>query len=161
MNDPDIPNSFVSAIVVREHLRSIAESTKEHILARYLEAALNPTLRRRLVLNPPEGVKGSLLKAAASRLERTNELLDPAAVDRLYEETKLDLETRTDSEWEKLCIGREVLQRFHRNHVEGLDYEVFRNKVARKMRDLGRIPEPITAVMSAVTADLSRGAEVR
>jgi hypothetical protein len=95
-----------------------------------------------------------LLKAAESRLRRTETLLEPVAVKRHYVEVSSDIEAQWDVGWQCLCIGRDVLERFHEDFVEGLDYQVFRNKVARKIRELGRVPKPIEKVMSAVTANL-------
>ena len=153
-DDWDIPNTFGSASDVRLQLRRIADERKPEVLARHLEARVNPTLRQRVILNVPEGVEGSLLKAAESRLQRTVELFEADAVKRLYLEVSSEIEAQWDADWKKLCVGRDVLTRFHKDHVKGLDYEVFRNKVARKIWDLGRVPKPIEKVMTTVTADL-------
>jgi predicted ATPase len=153
-DDPDIPNSFGSVSEVRQQLRRIADERKPDVLARHLEARINPTLRQRVILNVPDGVESSLLKAAESRLRRTEQLLEPDAVKKLFIEVGSEIDARWDDEWQKLCVGRDVLERFHRDHVHGLDFEVFRNKVARKIRKLERVPEPIKKVMSTLTADL-------
>lgn len=153
-DDQDIRNIFGSASDVGRQLRLIADERKTDVVARHLEARVNPPLRQRLILNVPEGVDVSRHKAAASRLQRTEELLNPDAVGELYAEVSSDIDARWDSDWQELCVGRDVLVRFHQNHVTGPDYEMFCKKVARKIRELERVPERIENVMAALTADL-------
>jgi predicted ATPase len=153
-DDPDIPNNLRSPYEVRWQLRRIADGRKPDVVARHLEARINPILRQRVILNPREDVRNSLLKAAGSRLRRTKELLEPDAAERLYADVSSDIDSRWDTDWQSLSVGRDVLEQFHRDHVSGLEYEVFRNKTARKFRELGRVPEPIKEVMDSLTADL-------
>jgi hypothetical protein len=54
-DDPDLPNSFGSATDVLLHLRRIADVRKPDVLARHLEARMNPVIRRRMILNPQGG----------------------------------------------------------------------------------------------------------
>ena len=88
-------------------------------------------------------------------MQRTRELLEPTAAKKLYADVRSDIDDRWDADWKKLCVGRDVFEQFHKDHVSGLGYEVFRNKTARKIRELERVPEPITNVMDTLTAGLS------
>jgi hypothetical protein len=153
-DDPDIPTP-ASASEVERQLRELAEQRRENVLAKYLEARFNPELRTRLRINVPEGVKVSLLKATRARLEQTAQLLDNGEVERTYTKVSTALEERWETEWKGLCIGRDVLEAFHRNNVRKyLGHEVFRNRVARKMRELNRVPQAIEHVINSVTAGL-------
>ena len=153
-DDPAIPNTFGSSDDVLRQLRRIADVRKPDVFARHLEARMNPVLRHRVILNSQEGVEGSLAKAAAARLRRTQELLEPDAVKKLFADVTSNIYARWDTDWKKLCVGRDVLEQFHKDHVSGLTYEVFRNKIARKVRELEQVPEPITRVMDTLTADV-------
>ena len=136
-------------------LRALADASQESVIAKYLEAKFNSELRSRLRINVPEGVKLSLMKAARKRRQRTNDLLNPEQVEKTHNEISKDIETRWEKEWKKLCVGRDVLKAFHRDRVKSyLGYEVFRNRVARKLRESGRIPEMVEEVMNSVTSGL-------
>lgn len=153
-DDPDIPTPITAAAVERQ-LRTLADERKEHVLAMYIEAKLNPDLRERLRINAREGVKTSLLKATEARVKRTAQLLGNEQVERLYTEVSTELENRWESNWKDLCVGREVLDAFHKAYVrQYLGYEVFRNRVARKIRELNRVPQAIEEVINNVTAGL-------
>jgi len=153
-DDPDIPTP-PSPCGIGQRLRALAEARKDHVLAKRLEAKVNQALRRRLRLNVPEGVKVSLLNAAAAHLTRTATILGPAAVEQMYTQERAVLDPDWEEGWRRLCIGRDVLKDYHGEVVRGyLGYEVFRNRVARKIRDMSRVPSLITQVMSSVTAGL-------
>ncbi len=153
--DPDVPSPTSSAEVGRQ-LREIADERRDDVLAKHIEARLNRELRKRLVINAREGVRASLLKATGGRLQRTNDLLDPIAVEGLYAEVDRWLAGHWNSEWKHLCVGRDVLRSYHKRYVAHYyGYEVFRNKVARKMRELDRVPEAMTRVMGSVIAGLA------
>jgi hypothetical protein len=51
-DDPDIPNNLRSPYEVRWQLRRIADGRKPDVVARHLEARINPILRQRVILNP-------------------------------------------------------------------------------------------------------------
>ncbi len=153
-NDPDIPTP-ASIADVAERLRLISDELRDGVLAKHLEARLNAEVRKRVVLNVPEGVKESLLKASDRRLKRMQSIFDRSAVEDLYTGIEADLVSRWDAEWKSLCVGRDVLLMYHERYVKHyLGYEVFRNRIARKIRELGRVPVDITNVITAVTADL-------
>jgi hypothetical protein len=85
-------------------------------------------------------------------------LLDPSAIEPVYVEERIALEQEWNENWRALCIGRDVLKAYHAEQVGKLTaYEVFRNRVAREIRNLNRVPEAITRVMAAVTAGLPSG----
>jgi tRNA(Ile)-lysidine synthase TilS/MesJ len=154
-SEPGIPKP-PSVAAVRRDLKSIADAHRDDVLARRFEAKLNPLLRTRLVLNPKEGVKESLLKAAHSRLERTANALDPSELDRLFAKEQADLDRSWNADWKKLCVGRTVLQTYQQRNARQFGYIAFRNAVARMLKELGRVPQPILEVMAAVTADLPK-----
>lgn len=155
-DDPDLPTP-ASVADVGVHLRAIADELRDGVLAKHLESKLNAGVRKRVVLNAREGVRESLVKAAAARLSAANSLLDPRRVEDLYADTDAELAARWPAEWKSLCVGREVLRAYHNRFVrQYLGYVPFRNRVGRKVRDLGRVPEEIRRVMAHVTADLPK-----
>ena len=153
-DDPDLPDVATSDEVGRQ-LRDLADERKEYVLAKHLEAELDSGLRKRFRINVPDGVKSSLAKATEKRLQRISKILDPEQVEQTYEKISSGLEQRWDEEWKDLCIGRDVLRAFHQNRLgNSLGYDVFRNKVARKIRELNRIPQDVQNVMNSVTQGL-------
>lgn len=153
-DDEDIP-SPPSPQAIRAQLKAIADARRGSVMARHLEARINAEVRRRVRVNEREDVRESLLKAAETRLAQVIQMLEPQAVAMLYEEVCADLEARWDTEWPALCIGRDVLTVYHREHVrEYFGYELFRNRVARKMRELDRVPPAIANVLAAIAASL-------
>jgi hypothetical protein len=155
-DDEDIPTPASVAQIERQ-LRALADGRKEEVLARYVEAEFNSTLRQRIRINVREGVKRSLDKATEKRLQRTSELLGRNAVDSIYGRVSAELDKKWDTKWKELCIGRDVLEAYHNSYVEDfLGYSVFRNRVARKIQEMKCVPEAIKKVRSAVTADLPR-----
>jgi energy-coupling factor transporter ATP-binding protein EcfA2 len=91
-DDQDL-HTPISVSHIGERLRVLADSRKNHVLAKRLEAKLNPTLRNRLRINPREGVQVSLLKAADARLRRTTALLDQKAMEEMYSHEHALLDT--------------------------------------------------------------------
>lgn len=82
-------------------------------------------------------------------------MLDPEQVEQTYDKISSGLEERWDGEWKNLCIGRDVLRAFHKDRLkDSLGYDVFRNKVARKIREMNRVPQSVRKVMNSVTAGL-------
>lgn len=95
------------------------------------------------------------MKAAEKRRQRINELLDSEQVEKIYNEVSNDLEKRWEKEWKSICVGRDVFTIFHRDRVRSyLGYELFRNRVARKVRELNRVPTPVREIMNSVTSGL-------
>jgi predicted ATPase len=154
-SEPGIPKP-ASVDAVRLDLKSIADAHRVDVLAKRLEAKLNPVLRTRLVLNPSEGVKESLLKAGRGRLERTVNALDQSELERILATEEAELDRCWNTDWKSLCVGRTVLQAYQQQTAPKFGYIVFRNAVARKLRESNRVPQPILKVMAAVTADLPR-----
>ncbi len=158
-NDPDLPTPE-SACEIGSQLRALADEHRKNVLAKHLESKLNRQLRERLKLNVPDGVRESLLKAAAARWSRTERLLSETEIEQLFATEKRDLEDRWDTEWKDLCVGRDILKAYWKQHVKRYyRYEIFRNKIARKIRELNRIPARITEVMNHVTAGLPDDAD--
>lgn len=154
--DDDIPDP-TSCEGLGAQLRFEADQQRDTVLARRIESTLNQHLRNRMQLNPQEGVRSSLEKAAQQRLKRTKEYLDPPQIQTLLDETEAELNEHWEENWKGLCIGREVLMAYHRKHVHHyLGYEVFRNRVARKIRTMHRVHEDIIRVMAEVTHGLEQ-----
>src|SRR5260370_26802485 len=103
--DPDVHIDCSSSDVYQQ-LRSLADERKDNVLAKYLEARLNRTLKKRLRLNVYEGVKISLLKATEARLQQLNGSLNTKSVEQLYADVQAELNQRWDIEWKAMCIGR-------------------------------------------------------
>lgn len=153
-DDPDLPTPASAAEIGRQ-LRALADERKEQVLAKYLEAEFNSVLRQRLRINVPEGVKNSLVKAAEGRLQRISKTLGSEQVEQTYEKVRSGVEKRWDGEWKALCVGRDVLHAFHKSRLkDSLGYDVFRNKVARKIREMNRVPQSAQQVMNSVTGGL-------
>jgi hypothetical protein len=156
-DDPDVPTPLSPESVVAT-LQPIANERKDDVLAKHIEAYFDRRLRKRLRLNVSEGVEQSLRKAAEARLNRMTELLNSQAVTTAYTTVVSDLDAKWETEWKNLCIGRDVLQAYHAAHVAPhLGYDSFRNKIARKICELGRVPTAITTVMVNVLDGLSSG----
>ena len=150
-SDPDLRN-MPDATEVGNLLKQYADQRKSEVIAKHIEAALNSQLRVRLRLNPKEDLRESLIKAAESRSSFTAELLELQAVDELYNRVADAICSRWGEEWRALCIGRSVLQDFHFAIVRPhLGYEVFRNRIARTMREMGLTPLCIQQVIDAVS----------
>ena len=155
--DPDV-HIDCSPSDVYQKLRSLADEHKDDVLAKHLEARLNMLLKKRLRLKVPQGVKISLLKATEARLLQLNDSLNTKSVEQLYVDVQTKLDQRWDTEWRAMCIGRDVLQAYHQRYVKQYySYGVFRNRAARKIRELKRVPKAISEVMESVTLDLPRG----
>jgi len=154
--DPDI-HIDCSVSDVYQQLRSLADEHKDDVLAKHLEARLNMLLKKRLRLNVPQGVKISLLKATEARLQQLNDSLNTKSVEQLYADVQAELDQGWDIEWKAICIGRDVLHAYHQQYVKRYySYEVFRNRVARKIRELNRVPKAISEVMESVTLGLPK-----
>ncbi len=152
--DPDI-HIDGSQTDIYQQLRSLADEHKDDVLAKHLEARLNMLLKKRLRLNVHDGVKTSLLKATEAHLQQLNDSFNTKPVEQLYTKVEAELDQRWDTEWKAMCIGRDILQAYHRRYVKKYySYEVFRNRVVRKIRDLKRVPEAIKEVMQSITLDL-------
>ena len=155
--DPDV-HIDCSPSGVDQQLRSLADERMDNVLAKYLEARLNMPLKKRLRLNVPQGVKISLQKATEARLLQLNDSLNTKSVEQLYVDVQTKLDQRWDTEWRAMCIGRDVLQAYHQRYVKQYySYGVFRNRVARKIRELKRVPKALSELMESVTLDLPRG----
>ncbi len=159
---PGIKSPPESAIAIDHHLRALADGHRDKVLAMRLEANLSRGLYKRLSLDPAGDVKTALLSSAEERMRATIELLDPDKVRRLYDEAAEELNSRWDAEWKSLCVGRRVLKVYHNQHVHPhLSYEQFSHEVARKIRELDRIPGRIREVIAAVTSDRTSAQRAR
>ncbi len=144
-----------SQAAIGARLLELASECIDNLLAMRLEVRLRPLLGKRLGIRASEGVRTSLLSAAAERVRETAEALNQENLERLYSEEVDDLTSRWRAEWKKLCIGRDVLRAYHTRHVHPhLGYERFRNEVARKLHELGRVPDPILNLIDSVTSDI-------
>ncbi len=154
-NDPDV-RTPVSPESVLSTLQILANERKDDVLAKHIEAYFDRGLRHRLRLNVAEGVEQSLLKATQARLNKMTELLNSDSVTTAYKTVTSNLDAEWETKWRNLCIGRDVLQAYHAAHVAPhLGYDSFRNKVVRKICELGRAPIAITTVMTNVLDGLS------
>jgi hypothetical protein len=97
--DPDVHLDCSSSDVYQQ-LRSLADEQKDNVLAKYLEARLNRTLKKRLRLNAREGVKISLLKGTEVRLQQLNDSLNTKSVEQLYADVQTELNRSWGTEWQ-------------------------------------------------------------
>lgn len=155
VDEPDIKFTPVSVQDVSRELRIIADERRDSVLAKHIEARLNRSIRRRIVLNVKDGLMLSLAKAAEAYRERTARTLEVTMVEQLYNEVNAELIAKWDAEWKALCIGRDVLKEYHANHLgKYIGYEVFRNKIARTIREMDRVPRAILDLMKSMTEGL-------
>lgn len=144
-----------SAFEINAQLRDLADQRKLEVLAKYFESNLNRKVRKRIKITVSEGVKESLLEATAVRKAQTETVLSETAIEQLYATEKERLENRWDTDWKHLCIGRDILRAYWDQYVKPhYGYVHFRNNIARKIRELNRVPARITEVMSQVTDGL-------
>lgn len=159
-DDPDIHLTW-SPNHVEDVLRRIADDQKDTVLARRLEGFYDHNTRQRLTLNVREGVEESLLKATESRRMKADALFNQLAVQDMFRQQRVELDTAWSDSWKQLCIGRDVLFALHRQYLTKFyGYEVFRNKVARKIRDQGTVPSKVIEVMTLVCIDLQNANSV-
>lgn len=152
---PEIGNRD-AATVIEQKLRHIADRQQERVIAARVQAKLNKELRKHIRINPQDGIEVSLLKAAAARREQTLNLLQEESLRQLIAAETTSIKQVWDDQWKQLCIGRDVLKDYYGQHVTRryIGYEVFRNRIAIKLRESNRIPEELESIIKAVAAGL-------
>lgn len=150
-DDPDLRN-LPPAGDIPSLIKQLADNAKSEVVALRMQAQLNNRFRTRINLD----LQGDTIRGLQTSLTRRKQQLESALEDGRLEEEFNELSRQVDAVWaegwQSLCVGRRVLKEFHRQVLQGqLGYEMFRNRVARKIHTLNRVPVRVSEVLEAVS----------
>lgn len=161
----DVVNSLdmgrsVSAASVATKLRNAARSVVPQLVQHKMQVAVNSYLVGAIGtgINPKSTKIAKAFHDAATRsaervTSQLGEALSMSALELLEQTYRLDVNASlSDGSWRKKLPGREILRQFVKTEQLHVKFETFRNLICSRMKELGRKPEGMKAVISAISA---------
>ena len=152
------PNVGMTEEQILEALRTCAADLVPRLVLERLQAEANRRLVSKISIgaapdsaDPIQDLRPSIEGSLSRFTEATEELLEENTLAEIEESFRAELHEALDSEeWVRVFPGRLILSRFVSAHVQGVDYEAFRNLVLDQMVDDGFEPAGMQDLLAEI-----------
>ena len=165
LSDLNVPAKSLTETRIEESLKEFAQETVRDLVADRLRRDVNSQLVGLLHLGfPPDAADTATAMSVAIKnsFRRVEAALSSQLNDASIAQKVRDLQSQANVElnpWHQNFRGRDILRRFAGYHAPNVRYEVFRDLIVARMRDMGFQPLGMAAVLSRIIETAEPDAE--